>query len=210
MPVRVNATRMELMRLRRRRTIAVRGHSLLEDKLEGLTREFMLLIDEYRTEREEVERELITVLRRFTLAGLDSSRFVVSQALSQARADASVTVGTRRIMGVNVPTFRVEAATGMTAYSPLDAPIELDAAIASLHPVYARLIHVAELQETIRIMAEEIERTRRRKNALEYTLIPQINEGIRTIRQKLEELERGNITRLMKVKEIIAETRAAG
>ncbi|MEW6355791.1 MAG: V-type ATP synthase subunit D [Planctomycetota bacterium] len=204
MNIKVNATRMEMMRLRRRLAIAVRGHKLLKDKLEGLTQQFLVIVKEYRQARDEMRRELPGVMQLFVLARLTSSASAIDQALAQVKTTGGLAVGRRKIMGVSVPTFEWTAAMGAASYSLLDTPAELDHAIAALDELFKKIIRLAELEQTVRVLSVEIERTRRRTNALEYTLIPQIRSTIRTIKGKLEEIERGNITRLMKVKEMIA------
>lgn len=204
MKIKVNPTRMEMMRLRKRLAIAVRGHKLLKDKLEGLTQEFLRLVREYRQAREEMRKEMPRVMQLFILARLASSSSAVDQALAQVKSTVALSVGRRKIMGVWVPKFEAAAVPGAASYSLLDTPPELDDAIRALDELFRKILRVAEMEQAVRILAIEIERTRRRTNALEYTLIPQISEAIRGIKSKLEEIERGNITRLMKVKEMIA------
>jgi len=198
---------MELLRLHKRLQIAVRGHRLLKDKLEGLTRIFMDMVKDYRQAREEVRRELSAVLGLFTLARLTSAAQAVDQALSQIKSGIGLKAGSRKIMGVPVPKFDIIEEEGAASYSLLDTPPELDEAVAALEDLFRKMIRLAELEQTVHLLAIEIERTRRRTNALEYTLIPGIKDTIRSIKAKLEELERGNITRLMKVKEMIAARR---
>jgi len=200
----VSATRMELLRLQKRRAIAVRGHKLLKDKLEGLIQEFLVIVDRYREVHDEVRRELPRVLQQFLLARMTSSTHIVEQALAQVKSRVVVRVGKKKIMGVEVPEFQIEEVEGATSYSLLDTPAELDEAVGRLDEVFKKVVRLAELEQTVRLLAQEIERTRRRTNALEYTFIPQITSAIRMIKSKLEEIERGNITRLMKVKEMLA------
>ncbi|HPI92447.1 MAG TPA: V-type ATP synthase subunit D [Deltaproteobacteria bacterium] len=196
----VNPTRMELLRLRRRLAVAVRGHKLLKDKLEGLTKEFMELARQYKEYRNAVDDELPGVLKLFVLAEITSSRQVTEHALQSTRQDLHLKVGSRRLMSVLIPT--VEASFGEPAglYSFIQTSPELDGAIDSLKAFLPRLLRMAELEEAVRILSREIERTRRRVNALEHTFIPRMTETIRFINGKLDEMERSNTSRLMKIK----------
>ncbi|HOX39035.1 MAG TPA: V-type ATP synthase subunit D [Candidatus Brocadiia bacterium] len=202
MQIRVNPNRMELLRLSRRLKTASRGHKLLKDKLEGLIQEFVAQIETYRQSREEIDRELPRILRLFVLARLTGSEAAVYNALMQSRTTMNLAIEEKRLMGVTIPEFKMTIAKPESGYSYLETPPELDEAVATLREFLPRLLAMAAQEEAIRRLMEEIERTRRRVNALEYVMIPQLKGTIKVIRQKLEELERGNITRLMKIKEM--------
>ncbi len=204
MKITVSPTRMELLRLQKRLSIAVRGHKLLKDKLEGLIQEFLPIVEEYKKMRLEVDRELPRVMRMFILARIASDRQTIESALVQSQAPLKLSFEQRRVMSVLVPSLSVEFGREGAGYSFLDTPADLDSAISDLREYFPKLVSLAELEQTIWLLSLEIEKTRRRVNALEYVLIPQIRESLKYIRSKLEELERSNITRLMKVKEIIA------
>jgi len=203
----VSPTRMELLRLQKRLAIAVRGHKLLKDKLEGLIQEFLPIVEEYKRIRLEVDREFPEVMRMFVLARITSDRQTIESALVQSQPPLKLSLEQRRVMSVLVPSFSVEFGREGAEYSFLDTPAELDSAIGNLREYFPKLVRLAELEQTTWLLSLEIEKTRRRVNALEYVMIPQIRESLKYIRSKLDELERSNITRLMKVKEIIAAGR---
>jgi V/A-type H+-transporting ATPase subunit D len=197
----VNATRMELMRVRRRLGTATRGHSLLKDKLDGLMQEFLGVLDTYKAARREMEERFPHILRGFVLAGLSSSSEAVSAALTQCRGRASVEFQRRNVAGVTVLDVKAEVESG-GGYSLLDTPLVFDEAVAELRQYFPELIRVAELEHAVWLLVAEIERTRRRVNALEYIMIPSLRDAMRTIRMKLDEMERGNTIRLMKIKDM--------
>jgi V/A-type H+-transporting ATPase subunit D len=206
----INPNRMELLKLRKRLATATRGHKLLKDKLEGLIQDFMEYLEGYRKARRGLDDELPRILRLFVLAGLRASPDVIEAAVTQSRAELALTAGHRRLMGVEIPTFdfRIEPGEG---YSFLNTPPELDRAVESLKEYFPRILDLAEREEGIRRLLAEIERTRRRVNALEYVIIPDVRATIREIKMKLDELERGNVTRLMKIKEMrLTQERQAG
>ena len=196
----VNPTRMELLKLRRRLVVAKRGHKLLKDKLEGLMQEFLAIAREYKRYRLQVDEELPYVLKLFVLAEITSSRHITEDALEGTRQDLRIVIQKRRLMSVVIP--RIEAAFGEATgmYSFIHTSPELDQAIVSLKAFLPKLIKMAEIEQTVRILSAEIEKTRRRVNALEHTFIPRMIETIRYITGKLDEMERSNISRLMKIK----------
>jgi V/A-type H+/Na+-transporting ATPase subunit D len=198
----VNPTRMELLKLRKRLVVARRGHKLLKDKLDGLAKEFMALAKEYKTCRIEVDEELPYVLKLFIFAEITSSRLITGNALENARQDLDIVVTERRLMSVAIPQIEVSFGKSQGMYSFVHTPPELDTAIVSLKEFLPKLIKMAELEEGIRIMSNEIEKTRRRVNALEYTVIPSMLETVKYITDKLDEMERSNTSRLMKIKAI--------
>ncbi|MDD5245493.1 MAG: V-type ATP synthase subunit D [Syntrophorhabdaceae bacterium] len=196
----VNPTRMELLRLRKRLVVAQRGHKLLKDKLDGLMKEFMELAKRYKIYRLAVDNELPGVLKLFVLAEITSSRQITENALESTKQELRLTITKRRLMSVVIP--EVEAFFGEAAgmYSFIHTSPELDKAITSLKEFMPKLMKMAELEEAVRLMSSEIEKTRRRVNALEYTMIPRMQETIKYITGKLDEMERSNTSRLMKIK----------
>jgi V/A-type H+/Na+-transporting ATPase subunit D len=196
----VNPTRMELLRLRRRLVVAHRGHKLLKDKLDGLMKEFLEIAKEYKRFRLAVDEELPYLLKLFVLAEITSSRRITEKALESTRQDLQLTVKPRRIMSVVIP--KIEASFGAPGgmYSFVHTSPELDQAIDSLKAFLPKLLRMAELEETVRRLSAEIEKTRRRVNALEHTFIPRMAETIKYITSKLDEMERSNTSRLMKIK----------
>lgn len=196
----VNPTRMELLRLRKRLTVAVRGHKLLKDKLDGLMKEFMQLARKYKQLRREVDKELPGVMKLFVLAEVTSSRLITEDALENTSQELTMTRHARRIMSVVVPHFEVQFGEATGGYSAIHTSIELDQAIAGLRAFLPKLLAMAELEETVRLLCAEIEKTRRRVNALEHSFIPRMQETIKYIKNKLDEMERSNTSRLMKIK----------
>lgn len=210
MAQRVNPTRMELTRLKKRLKTAVRGHKLLKDKRDEMVRQFMVYIRRDKELREQVEAALGAAMGRFAIAGARMGEETLVEALLYPAREARVTTGKRNIMSVDVPTIRQ-----VNTDEPADLPYgfaftssELDGAVLDLTAVLPRLIELAEVEKTCNMLADEIEKTRRRVNALEHVMIPEMEETIRFITMKLEENERGNLNRLMKVKEMMMAEQA--
>jgi V/A-type H+-transporting ATPase subunit D len=201
---------MELLRLRKRLVVALRGHKLLKDKLDGLMKEFLEIAKEYKRFRLAVDDELPYVLKLFVLAEITSSRTITENALESTKQDLQLTIKPRRIMSVVIPKIEVIFGTVSGMYSFVHTSPELDQAIHSLKEFLPKLLRMAELEETIRLLSVEIEKTRRRVNALEHTFIPRMQETVKYIKSKLDEMERSNTSRLMKIKAMrIAQEEAA-
>lgn len=196
----VNPTRMELLRLRKRLVVAIRGHKLLKDKLDGLMKEFMALAVQYKEYRLKVDEKLPEILKFFVISDITSSRQITEEALESTRQDIQLNLNKTRIMGVVVPKLEFEFKEIKGMYSYIHTSPELDMAIIALKEFMPVFIKMAELEEAIRLMSAEIEKTRRRVNALEYTVIPRMQETIKFITSKLDEMERSNTSRLMKIK----------
>lgn len=209
--IRVNPTRMEMKRYQTRYNTARRGHKLLKDKLDELMRLFLEAVREDRTLREEVEAAMKQVYGGFTVAGAVSSPRMLREALIVPKKEGVLDVSYRNMMSVQVPRFSFRVKSADTAefcnYGMAFTSGELDAAVLALNDVLEKLLRMAELEKTAQLLAEEIEKTRRRVNALEHILMPRYLEIIKSIRMRLEENERGNITRLMKVKDMMLESR---
>ena len=207
MAIRVNPTRMELSRLKKRLKTATRGHKLLKDKRDEMVRQFMGYIRRDKELREQVERQLGAAMGRFAIACAQMGSEAVSEALLVPAREAKVQTGRRNIMSVDVPTIQYvgsdEAAD--LPYGFAFTSSELDGAVLDLAALLPLLIELAEVEKTCNMLADEIEKTRRRVNALEHVMIPEMQTTIRFITMKLEENERGNLTRLMKVKMMEAE-----
>ena len=206
--MRVNPTRMELTRIKRRLVTARRGHKLLKDKRDEMVRQFILLVRENRALRQEVERELSSALNNFALARSVTEPELMEEALLYPARNVAIDMSTRSILSVRVPSIRVREETmreTTLSYGLAETSAQLDGAIAGLAELLPKLIKLAEIEKSCDLLADEIEKTRRRVNALEYVMIPQFEETIRFISMKLDENERGNLTRLMKVKSMIAE-----
>ena len=194
---------MELLKLRRRAEVARRGHKLLKDKLDELLKEFLARIAENRKLRAEVERKLSAAYGLLAIARAEAGSAVIAQALLAGAPVDLVTAEERNVMSVHVPILGMGDLPQPEGYSFATTPVVLDEALLGLADVAPDMIELAEREKAIELLAAEIERTRRRVNALEYVLLPQLTETIRYIRMKLDENERADLTRLMKVKDII-------
>ena len=204
----VNPTRMELTGMKRRLVTARRGHKLLKDKRDELVRRFIILVRENYALRAKVEKELGAALMDFALARAVMEPGALRQALLYPAREASVTAGRRSILSVRVPEYLIDAdSLGKVRlpYGMAETSAQLDNAITTMAGALPSLIELAEKEKTCSLLADEIQKTRRRVNALEYVMIPQFEETIRYITMKLEENERGALTRLMKVKEMLEE-----
>lgn len=204
--MKVNPTRMELTRLKNRLKVAARGHKLLKDKRDEMVRRFMQLIRENKSLREQVEKELGVALTSFTMASLSMSEEEMNAALLAPARKGEIEVSLENIMSVNVPKIEFEEHEVVNSFYPygmLGTVGELDVAVDKLAFVLPSLVKLAQLEKTCNMLADEIEKTRRRVNALEYVMIPQMEETIKYITMKLDENERGNLTRLMKTKEMM-------
>mgnify|MGYP006295883447 CR=1 FL=1 len=194
---------MELMRVRKRHDLAVRGHKLLKDKLEGLIKELTERLNAYKELRLRVDERWPEVFQRFAMADAQSARGAVETAVLQARPPVEVTTSIERIMGVAVPTCEATVKPGGHAYSLIATSPHLDTAIRELNELLPDLIRLAALEQAVRALSAEIQRTRRRANALEYVVVPDLEEAKSYIVSRLEELARADTSRLMKVKEMI-------
>jgi V/A-type H+-transporting ATPase subunit D len=194
---------MELLKLRRRRQVALRGHKRLKDKLDELMKEFLARIGASRRLRAEVERELLTAYGLLALARGEMGWASLTTSLAGGSPADILEVSERSVMAVRIPAFQVVDLPAPGGYSLLTAPLVLDSALEAFAAVAPRLIELAAREKAVELLAAEIERTRRRVNALEHVLIPQLDEAIRGISMKLEEIERSALTRVMKVKAII-------
>jgi V/A-type H+-transporting ATPase subunit D len=199
----VGATRMNLMRLKKRLVLARRGHKLLKDKQEELMRQILALIEEIRTHRGKVEKEMARILGRFAVARAAYPSEYLDEAVMVPTKKVSVTVTTRNVMNVKVPVFHKEVSGRLRCYGLATTSAELDFALAALDGLLDSLLILAEREKTMELLADEMEKTRRRVNALEFVLIPSIEETVKFINLKLAEGERSDLTRLMRVKEII-------
>lgn len=206
MRLNVNPTRMELTRLKKRLQTATRGHKLLKDKQDELMKKFIQLIRENDSLRREVEKELSFSLKNFNLARGSIGTEALEQSLLFSNRKISLDIKTKNIMSVYVPVMNFNEESGNKSIYPyglVQTSGELDEAIKKFYDCMPKLLKLAEIEKSCQLMADEIEKTRRRVNALEYVMIPQLQETIRYITMKLEENERGNFARLMKVKDSI-------
>ncbi len=202
----VNPTRMELGKLKKRLATARRGHKLLKDKCDELMKTFLESVRENKELRIKVEKAVGNVHSSFTVASALTSGEIIEESLIYPKNEGELTISTRNIMSVNVPEyeFRMKKETdGLFSYGFAFTSGELDSAVDELNGILPDLLKLAEVEKRSQMLAEEIEKTRRRVNALEYTMIPQLTATIKVITMKLGENERGNLTRLMKVKDMM-------
>ena len=198
----VNPTRMELKKLKARLSTAVRGHKLLKDKSDEMIRRFTIILREAKALREEVEAELSDVLKQFSIARSVTPSFEAETAFSMPSVSVKAECTTESIMGVDVPKIELineKRADGLPyAYSEITG--EADYSVQKASDLLPKMVELAQKEKAVRMLAEEIERNKRRVNALEYVMIPQLEETIKYIKDKLDENERAAVVRLMKVK----------
>ena len=205
--VAVNPTRMELTRLKGKLRTAQRGHKLLKDKRDELMKQFLETVREVRSLRKEVEEDLMKVHNSFTVASALMSAQALEQALMYPKQSVELTMTFQNVMSVNVPVYdfqtKTKSESDIYPYGFAATSGELDAAVEALGHVFRKMLKLAQIEKSAQLMAEEIEKTRRRVNALEYVKIPEMQESIKYITMKLEENERANTIRLMKVKDMV-------
>lgn len=207
--MRVNPTRMELTRLKKRVKVARRGHKLLKDKRDELMKQFLDMVKKNRDLRRTAEEKIARMHKKFLLARAVMPSEIMGEAIMVPKYSARVKVSSRNIMSVEVPDFDLEQTVmegrNMYPFGFAETSGELDKAVSSMYEILPGMIELAELEKSVQLLADEIEKTRRRVNALEYVLIPQLEETIKYITMKLDENERGNLSRLMKVKDMMIE-----
>ena len=200
----VNPTRMEMKRLQQRLKTASRGHKLLKDKTDEMIRRFIAVAEENKRLREETEKELASALVSFAQARAVTDSRVVEEAILMPSRSLEITTSSGKVMGIDVPRIEVKDNGGeLYPYSFLTVTEQLDNAVRGLNAVVIKLIKLAETEKTCNMLAEEIEKNKRRVNALENIMIPQLDETIKYIKMKLDESERSATVRLMKVKDIL-------
>ncbi|KJQ74582.1 V-type ATP synthase subunit D [Streptococcus sp. CL5.50] len=198
----VKPTRMELNNLKERLKTAERGHKLLKDKRDELMRRFISLIRENNQLRKEVESYLIDNLKSFAVAKSLKNSLMVEELFSIPSKEIELFVEKENIMSVTVPRMHmnITSQNENSEYSYLSSNSEMDDVFATMNSLIDKLLRLAEVEKTCQLMADEIEKTRRRVNGLEYSIIPNLSETIHYIELKLEEAERANLVRIMKVK----------
>ena len=203
----INATRMELTRLKGRLKTAQRGHKLLKDKRDELMKQFMDVVRENRALRQRVEQALMRAHGSFTVAAALMSPEMLEQSLMCPKQSVELDMTFENVMSVNVPKYEFRTKNDdpsqIYPYGFAQTSGELDDAVAELAGVFQDMLKLAQIEKTSQLLAEEIEKTRRRVNALEYVKIPRMQANIKYITMKLDENERANTIRLMKVKDMI-------
>lgn len=205
----VNPTRMELTRLKKKLNTAIRGHKLLKDKRDELMRQFLELVRENKALREKVEKAIEAANRNFVLARAGMQDEVLNTALLAPKQEVYLESGVKNVMSVEIPQFTYQTRSAdendIYSYGFAFTSSDLDDAVYSLSEVLPDLLRLAEVEKSCELMAAEIEKTRRRVNALEHIIIPQMQENIKFITVKLDENERSTQIRLMKVKDMMLE-----
>ena len=203
----VNPTRMELTRLKKKLVTALRGHKLLKDKRDELMRQFLDLVRENKALRQKVEDAVGASNRRFMLARAAMQDEALNTALLAPKQEVFLDCGTKNVMSVEIPQFTYQTRTpnqgDIFSYGFAFTSGELDEAVESLSGILPDLLRLAETEKSCQLMAAEIEKTRRRVNALEHVMIPELQENIKYITMKLDENARSTQIRLMKVKDMM-------
>ncbi|MEG2381709.1 MAG: V-type ATP synthase subunit D [Oscillospiraceae bacterium] len=203
----VNPTRMELTRLKKKLATATRGHKLLKDKRDELMRQFLDLVRENKTLREKVESGIHMANKNFVLASAIMNDEALKVALLAPKQEVSIDVSSRNVMSVDIPIFdyttRTPNESDIYSYGFAFTTGDLDDAVKSLSDIFPDMLKLAECEKSCQLMASEIEKTRRRVNALEHVMIPEYQEKIKYITMKLDENERSTQIRLMKVKDMM-------
>ena len=205
----VNPTRMELTRLKKKLVTATRGYKLLKDKRDELMRQFLEMVRENKALREKVEAGIKEANQNFVLARAGMSQEALNVALMAPKQEVYLEAETKNVMSVEIPVFKSSTRTpdpnDIYSYGFAFTSGDLDDAVKKLADLLPDLLKLAECEKSCQLMAAEIEKTRRRVNALEHVVIPETRQNIRYITMKLDENERSSQTRLMKVKDMMLE-----
>ena len=210
----ISPTRMELTRLKTRVRTAIRGHKLLKDKRDELMRQFLEIVRRNRELRTRVDEGLSNANRALAVASAIMSPEMLEQSLLYPRQRVEFDMTFKNIMSVYVPIYdfktELEDASAIYPYGFAQTSGELDDALAALSNVFSDMLELAQIEKTMQLLADEIERTRRRVNALEYVMIPEMQTNIKFISMKLEENDRSTKVRLMKVKDMVLKAAGYG
>ena len=203
MLLKINPNRMELLRLKKRLIVAKRGYKLLKDKRDALIQVFVRLAKESNMVREELEEKLLKCYAIFSNTSSLMSKLALEETLMLPKAKGGAEVSFKNIMSVNVPQYKLKCEGRYYSYGLVDTTAELDSALKKYNEILPLMLRVAELDKSITLLANEIEKTRRRVNALEYVIIPDLEETIKFITMKLDEMARSATSAIMRIKEII-------
>ncbi len=199
----VNATRMELLSLRKRVGLALRGHRLLSQKRDEICRQLVKIARDLKDLRSKVEQELLETTRRFMMARATMEPEHIAAAMEVPTKRFKLVMGFASIMSVRVPELTKEIEGDIMCYGFSGTSGEMDIALRALERAFDSLIELAEKEKQCQLLATELQSTRRRVNVLEHVVIPETQETIKYIYAKLGEAERDNISRLMKIADII-------
>lgn len=205
----VTPTRMELTRLKKKLVTAVKGHKLLKDKRDELMRQFLDLVRENMALRQKVEAGILSANKNFVIAKAGTSEQILNTALMSPKQGVYLEAGKKNVMSVDIPVFETKTRTAdandVYSYGFAFTSGDLDGAVKSLANILPDMLRLAEVEKSCQLMASEIEKTRRRVNALEHVIIPETQQNIKYITMKLDENERSTQIRLMKVKDMMLE-----
>lgn len=205
----ITPTRMELTKTKKKLVTAVRGHKLLKDKRDELMRQFLALVKENMALREKVEAGIKAANTNFVIAKAGMDAMALNTALMASKQSVTLDVGKKNVMSVDIPVFTTKTRTAdpndIYAYGFAFTSADLDGAVKSLADILPDMLRLAEVEKSCQLMAAEIEKTRRRVNALEHVIIPDAQETIKYITMKLDENERSTQIRLMKVKDMMLQ-----
>jgi V/A-type H+-transporting ATPase subunit D len=202
----VKPTRMELLQLKKRTVLAERGHKLLKEKRDALISEFLSIAGNVKKVRDEAEADLAQAYQDLLAAQAIMGSGSVKEASLNSEQDIQVEMNSRNIMGVTVPLVdigKVERTMIRRGYGLADTSAMLDDASKKMELALSKIIKLSEIEETVRKLALEVEKTKRRVNALEYILIPRLNSTVKYIRMRLDEMERESFIRLKKIKAVL-------
>ena len=205
----VTPTRMELTSLKKKLVTAVKGHKLLKDKRDELMRQFLDLVRENMALRQKVEAGILSANKNFVIARAGMSEQILNTALMAPKQEVFLEADKRNVMSVDIPVFKTSTRTAdandIYSYGFAFTSGDLDGAVKSLADILPDMLKLAEVEKSCQLMASEIEKTRRRVNALEHVIIPETRQNIKYITMKLDENERSTQIRLMKVKDMMLE-----
>lgn len=207
MALQYKPTRMELSNLKKRRLVAIRGHKMMKDKRDELVRRFIVYARRNQQLRKETEEKLNKAMQSFVLARAMMSGDEIEEALLYPARSIAVDQAVQNVLSIPVPKLTLETRQDdfIYPYGFASTGADLDTAVQALAEILPLMLELAEVEKVTSRLADEIEKTRRRVNALEYVMIPQFDAAIHDIQMKLEENERGNTSRLMKTKEMLAK-----
>jgi len=199
----ITATRMTLLKFKNQYKVAQRGHKLLKDKQDGLMQEFLQIVHKAKALRIEVEKAIKNANGSFLLAQSILPKEIIQNTFSNPTQKLSLKIKTKNVMSVKIPQFQLKIEGNALDYGLTQTRGELDLAISEFAKVFNLLLQLAEIEKSAENLALEIEKTRRRVNALEYRLIPDIEETLKFIKMKLDENERSAIVQVMAIKNMI-------
>ena len=199
----VNATRMELLKLKRRLALAKKGYSLLKRKQDELMRQFLELLEQVGDLRRNIEERLSNAHRSFLMAISVMDREKMEEAMMFPSQQLTLKVSTAPVMNLRLPKFDIQSEGNVYSYGLAETSAELDSALGAYSELLPEMLRLSQIERSVELLANEIEVTRRRVNALEYVLIPNLQDTMKYITMKLDEMERSNLSRLMRIKEIV-------